>query len=485
MLPRAVTVDTRGRGDLLPSGAMRPAHVTRSILALTGFLLAGCSTDLLAPVVRPSERPGGHVILVSIDGLLPESYLDPDAHGLEVPTLRELLRTGAHSDGMEPVLPTVTYPNHVSMVTGVAPAEHGIYTNLAFDPLGKNQRGWRWYAEDIRATPIWEAAAAAGLETALINWPVTVGAQARWLVPEYWRAGTSEDQKLARALSTPGLLEAVESEYPDLWQGFTPPKVADEASTDIAVHLIEHHRPELLLLHIWMVDEMQHVHTPWSAPARAAIETADRQVGRIIEAARRAGTWERTTLLVVSDHGFAVARQRFRPGVLLQQHGLVTLDAGGQVVDWKAVVAAESGYAYVYVKDPADGATRQTLRQIFVEQRHGAIPGLGRVLEREQIAALGGDPTAELALEPSEGHGMSAGYSGDLVVVEGDPGVHGQFPDRADMKASLLVRGAGIRPGLHRGARTVDIAASIAHWLGLPDGAVRGRPLGLAGAADP
>jgi predicted AlkP superfamily pyrophosphatase or phosphodiesterase len=38
-------------------------------------------------------------------------------------------------------MPSVTYPIHTTIVTGVWPAKHGIYANTTFDPLGKNQSG--------------------------------------------------------------------------------------------------------------------------------------------------------------------------------------------------------------------------------------------------------------------------------------------------------------------------------------------------------
>ena len=135
-----------------------------------------------------SAKPVQHVIVISIDGMKPESYTEPDAHGLKIPTLRQIVRDGASSDGVQPVMPTVTYPSHTTMVTGVNPGTHGIVTNPAWDPFGQNYNGYRWYEEDIRVPTLWQLARQHGLHTALIHWPVTVGAQADIIVPEIWRA---------------------------------------------------------------------------------------------------------------------------------------------------------------------------------------------------------------------------------------------------------------------------------------------------------
>ena len=66
---------------------------------------------------------------------------------------------GSYASGVVGNLPTVTYPSHVTLLTGVAPARHGIVNNTTFDPQQNNQGGWYWYASDITAPTLWDAAA--------------------------------------------------------------------------------------------------------------------------------------------------------------------------------------------------------------------------------------------------------------------------------------------------------------------------------------
>jgi arylsulfatase A-like enzyme len=66
------------------------------------------------------------VVLVAIDGLRPEYVLEADRRGLKIPTLRRFVREGAHAAGVVGVVPTLTYPSHATLLTGVAPARHGI-----------------------------------------------------------------------------------------------------------------------------------------------------------------------------------------------------------------------------------------------------------------------------------------------------------------------------------------------------------------------
>ncbi len=112
-------------------------HRLRAIFLAALFFCAAANAGA-AERAQPIRR----VIIVSIDGLMPAAYVAPDTHGLGVPTLREIVKNGAWSDGARSVFPSVTYPAHASIATGVNPGVHGIVANGAFDPLGKNQQGW-------------------------------------------------------------------------------------------------------------------------------------------------------------------------------------------------------------------------------------------------------------------------------------------------------------------------------------------------------
>lgn len=428
------------------------------------------------PQATSPETAIRRVIIVSVDGLMPAAYVAPDTHGLKLPILREMVLGGAWSDGARSVFPSLTYPAHVSIATGANPGTHGIVSNLAWDPLNRNRQGWRWYAEDMRAPALWDAALARGLSAALVWWPATVGARATVVVPEIWRSGTEEDRKLLRSVATPGVLDAVAARFPNFAAGFTPPAVKDESVGDIAVHLIETLRPHLLMLHLPQLDHEEHAAGPFSAAASAAMENADRQIGRVIAAAKSAGTWNETALIVLSDHGFQRVSQSVRPGILLSQRGLVTLQ-GGRIATWKAVLDATAGHAYIYVKDPADRETRESLLEIFLPLADKPASGIRRVYRQDEIRAKGGDPLAYLALEAADGFDIIDGYRGSYATRSIFAATHGYDPERPEMLASLLAYGPAIAPGKLDRARLIDVAPTAARWLGLKLDKAEGTPL--------
>ena len=138
------------------------------------FLVVAVASPALA---EPQDEPL-HVVVVSIDGLRPDVYRDPEGLGIEVPNLLALRQSGVSADRMIPTFPSVTYPSHTTLVTGTTPAAHGIETNF--------KSGTSWYLDsaEVRSETLWQAAAEAGLTTAIVTWPVSYGAKVDYLIPE-------------------------------------------------------------------------------------------------------------------------------------------------------------------------------------------------------------------------------------------------------------------------------------------------------------
>src|SRR6185503_5199492 len=103
-----------------------------------------------------------------------------------------------------------------------------------------------------------------------------------------------------------------------------------------------------------------------------------------------------------------------------------------------------------------------------------------RMIDTGQIAALGGDPTAFLALEAADGYVFQEGVKGTwLTTPSGSRAHHGWFPDHPAMRASFLAYGPGIRPGALGKVRLIDVAPTVARWLGVELPAATGHPIDL------
>ncbi len=203
--------------------------------------LATLTLCFAASIIHGAEQ-SAHVVMISIDGMMPSAYTK--AGSAKIPTIRRLTRDGAYAEGVIGVLPGVTYPSHTTLISGVRPAVHGIVDNHLMDPENRSHGGWYWYARDIKAMTLLNSARAHGLRTASVMWPVTVGASADLLLPEYDRSEHPENLSLVRALSTPNLLEAVEiaRKNPFGWP------FSDREPTDTATFVIRTYQPHLTLV---------------------------------------------------------------------------------------------------------------------------------------------------------------------------------------------------------------------------------------------
>ena len=413
------------------------------------------------------------VLMISIDGLRPDYVTAADQHGLKIPALRRFVTEGAFAAGVQGVIPTVTYPSHTTLITGVWPAKHGILANTIFDPLRAGQSAWYWYAEDIRVATLWDAAAGAGWTTASVQWPATVGARVTWNIPEYWRANTAEDAKLLRAVSTPGLLAELEGELGAYPRGFEAED--DEARGRFAMRLLEKRRPALLTLHLIALDHTQHETRPFSAETFAMLERLDAVVAKLRDAAERLAPG-RAFVCIVSDHGFAAVHTNLSLFVAFRDAGLLTVDRG-RITDWKAVPWTAGGSAAIVLKDSADDVTRGQVRTLLDKLAGDAANGIDRVLDGDTLHARGGYPPAAFLVGLKPGWQMSSSLTGG-VLSTGKGGNHGHLPDVPDLRASFFLVGPGVPAGRALGMIDMrDIAPTLVRRVGLTLPAADGKNL--------
>jgi len=417
----------------------------------------------LMVMTAAAQSPTPVVLMISIDGLRPDYVTGADKHGLKIPTLRRFVTEGAYAEGVQGVIPTVTYPSHTTLITGVWPAKHGILSNTVFEPLRTGPANWYWYADDIRAPTLWDAAARAGWTTASIQWPVSVGARVTWNIPEYWRSGGDEDAKLLRALSTPGLLTELEADL-----GPYPRKLEigdDEARGRFAARLLEKKRPALLTLHLIALDHTQHETRPFSAETFAVLERQDAVVAKLRETAERLAPG-RAFVAVVSDHGFARVDTNLNLFVAFREAGLLGVERG-RVADWKAIPWTSGGSAAIVLKDPADGATRGQVRALLDKLAGDPANGIDRVLDADALHARGGYPPAAFVVGLKPGWQMGSTLSG-AVLSAGKGGNHGHLPDVPDLRASFFLVGPGVPAGRALGLIDMrDVAPTLARRAGL------------------
>lgn len=240
--------------------------MSRVLFACLALVLSACATGNAPTPASAPPRP--LTILISIDGFHPD-YLTRGA----TPTLSALAAEGA-TGVMRPSFPSVTFPNHYTLVTGLHPDHHGIVGNAFVDPvlgrfsMASKESGW-W----DQAEPIWVTAEKAGLTAATMFWPGSE-TEIRGVRPTHW---APFDQTLTGDARVDRLLEWLD--------GPTP--------------------PDLATLYFDIVDTAGHANGPKAVATTAAVSAVDASIARLMRGLEARGLEDRVNLVVVSDHGMA------------------------------------------------------------------------------------------------------------------------------------------------------------------------------------
>lgn len=436
---------------------------------------AALAAAVLGLAAHGTAADAPRVVMISVDGMMPAYYLRADELGLKIPNIRALMQAGAYAR-VTGVLPTVTYPSHTTLITGVPPRRHGIGANTYFDPQEKAAGAWRWYADEVQVPTLVSAARARRVSTGSVSWPVSVGLFSDWNVPEYFRPGSehASDVRLVEALATPGLVKAAARAR---GRDFAWP-LTDDDRTDLAVHVLKAHKPRLMLLHVFELDDQEHDHGPMTPEAKAALEKSDAHIGQVLKALDEAGTRASTLVAIVSDHGFLPVERTVRPNTALREAGLVDLDEKGKIKSWRAAFHSSGGSACLHLAEGAPADTLERVQAALAPRIADPANGIRGVLDAAAVERVGG-VDCPLVLDAREGFSISHTASGEWMVVPGtSKGSHGHSPDREELQASLVLAGPGIRSKGDLGVVSqTQIAPTLARVLGLTLDPAAGAPL--------
>jgi predicted AlkP superfamily pyrophosphatase or phosphodiesterase len=413
------------------------------------------------------------VVMISLDGLANFYLDDPKA---EIPTIRRLVAEGVRAEAMIPSMPTVTWPNHTTLVTGVTPAKHGVLGNsvldrtshelipLVVDPIFNKD-------QIVKVPTVYDLAKKAGLKTAALLWPATRGATTLdWTVPDVGSLAH------VRQFTTPSLIEAFTAEgipwdKQEEWWETERIKERDRMFVQMASLVLRRHSPHLMLMHFVELDHAQHRTGPRSPEAYAALKNQDDCVASFWAELQRTCPG-RATLIVVSDHGFIPYRQRILPNVLLRQQGFLTA-IGGRITGGSVRAVAQGGSCFIYVLDEANRA--ELVERIAKQFRE--VEGVGHVLVGQDFANVGlphpgkNPQMADIVLSAKPGYNFNDLAAGDDVVTELLPqtkGAHGSDATHPEMHAAFIAWGVGIKAGAKPGKITnTSVAPTLAALLGI------------------
>ena len=435
----------------------------RALLALA--IVVACLPGMTQRVDAATSKP--MVVVISLDAFGAESLHEPE---LPAPTLHALMKRGAYAVSMQPINPTITWPNHTSMVTGDDASLHHVLVNGLI--VGQREATPPRIDMDapkrqlVAVPTVYDAAHAAGLVTAEVDWVAIKGAPTiDWRFPEHPDPDGAVEQELVRQ----GVVTRDELVH------FDQPSQAwrDLIYTRAAVDIIRQHHPDLLLLHLLSLDSIEHETGYGNNSGRNTIAFLDDRVQEVIDAVRTAGELDRTTFIVLSDHGQQSVHFLLNPNVPL-------LDAGLQqgTSSQPAFAISEGGFALVFQRNATD-ASRLALQKLFTGE-----PGIRAALTPDEAAKQGWpvpaqtDQAPDLLLYAADDYEFTDKDTPRYEMPTSQIGAHGYPNTNPLMQAIFIAAGYGIRPvGEIPAFPNVDVASTIARLLHVRLEGVQGKPL--------
>lgn len=383
----------------------------RAAWVATLLLLAGCATTPSKPV--PSPAP---LLLISIDGL----RADLVGTGT-LPTVDALARRGVHAEWMNPSYPTLTFPNHYTLVTGLRADRHGIVHNNFRDPhLGvfiskedsaKDGRFWQ-------GEPIWSGAENAGIPSATMFWPGSE-AEIAGQRPRYWRTFDPTLSPLERVQQVLAWLDLPLAE-----------------------------RPRLVTLYFEQFDVAAHATSTFSHESKAALRAIDDAIASLLAGLDARGLRERSNVIVLSDHGMSDVRAddvRYLDD---------RLDPALYDVSWWGQIAGVA---------PRPGFAAQVEASLIGQHDHYAC---WRKAEMPAQWEFGGNPRIPpiVCQADTDWRVMLRRHPAQQTVK----GEHGFVPEDPQMRAAFIASGPAFEPGRTLPAfDNVDVYPLLAHLLGI------------------
>ncbi len=371
----------------------------------------------------PAQRDKPYLILISIDGFRWD-YQDL----YKTPALDRLAARGVRAESLQPVFPTLTFPNHYSIATGLYPANHGIVANDFPDPDSGDwyqyktarivQQG-RWYGGE----PIWVAAEKSGMVAAAFFF-VGTEADIGGIKPTYWNrfdANISGSRRVAQVLKW--LAMPIEM------------------------------RPHLITLYFEHVDNDSHQYGVGSKESIAEIKRVDRYLGKLMGGLDKLPFSEEIYIVLVSDHG--------QSSYDLETKVLI-LDG---FLDLKGISVVDGGtYSYLFFDEKDPVRARQLRDQINLHWRHGRAWLPGETPDHWHVTE--DSRFADVIVQPDPHYGVVSSRDKLHKMNRGD---HGWDPSFKDMHGVFLAAGPRLPEGETIGTiDNVDIYPLMMEILEIP-----------------
>jgi predicted AlkP superfamily pyrophosphatase or phosphodiesterase len=401
-----------------------------------------------------SKRNAKKIVLISVDGFRPDFYLSSN---FKTPFLKSLKESGSFAQGMISVFPSVTYPNHTTLVTGKYPSEHGILSNVIFDKKPTTQ--WYWDGRRIKSETLWSLLKENKLKTASLHWPVTQNLDIDFMVPEIFKAPpwhTDASFELASRYANPRDLPKKINKRLSL-KPYTNMKEADTWAFKAFKEIYTSKKPDFFALHIIYADKNQHESGRDSDQTKNAIQWIDenlKDISSVLDA--------QTCLIILGDHGFMNYQKKIHMNALFYKKGWIELtEDKKEIKSWKVVSHKSGGQAAIYLSD--DSIKDEVIAFLKENQSLGY-----QYVSKSQLDKMKTYPNALAAISAKDGFNVGLNLSGSVIErLKKTQGQHGQLPDQKKMHTGLLMHNCDLNKQDLGIVKNLQITPTILNLFGI------------------
>lgn len=409
----------------------------------------------------------------------------------KMPNFSKIFEKAAVVNRVREIYPTLTYPIHTTLITGVYPNEHGIAHNQQLC-LSANQpdfsimgEDWYWEKKHVKVKTLVDAVLEDGRSAATILWPVTAGEKRGWNFPEIWPP--KGQNNLAQLIYQEQASQNVMDSYYDNYISKFDWNSNDDMvyyGVEVALDILRRESPDLLLCHVIHLDHIRHIYGVQCPEVDDCLRQLDIVAGRFIQATKDAGCLENTNFVILGDHGQIDIAAICNLNVFFQQQGLIQADENGQVIDYEAYSFSSGFSTQIVLKNPENKKEYEKINQILNMAQRAYPHLIENVYTAEEI---------------EDAEHLKGNFS---FVLEGRQGVlflnelhlpmylrinelpkktleamHGHHPSKGE-KPPMLAFGPDILPGVEiKNGDIIDIPSTLAKLCGVHMPQMRGKIL--------
>ena len=422
-----------------------------------------------------------YLIVISFDAVSSD-----DIDKLEkLDNFKYLMDNGSVIKNVESVYPTLTYPAHATIMTGMYPKNHGIINNT-LNKFSDINPDWYWYRKYVKTKTLYDLASEKGLTTAALLWPVAGRSSINYNLAEIFAPKPWQNQLVMSALA--GSLKYqldLNKRFGHLRNGLSQPAL-DNFVHESVKYTIDKYKPNLLLIHYTDVDTNRHYHGYNSKEANDALLRHDKRLGEIIKALKEANIFEESTIVALGDHSALDGNYMIRLNSLFRENGLLKVNKKGIITSYKAVAKNCDGSSYVYLKDRNDTKTYKKVRELLENLKNSKESPIEFILNSKEAEDEGSDPNCSFMVEGNLNYYFVDEALGSVIekVNEDEVGkvshrtkaTHGYHPKKPNYNTFFMAFGKGIKKGVKiDGGKLINHGPTLAKILGVDLGKTDGE----------